>query len=467
MAGMSTAAIESGAASDMAALGPVHAGAVVQTCPKVVLEIGVFFDGTGNNEQNAQTGGEGSYANARSNVSLLKDLYYNDGNRYDVTNACGGYERRYRSRYVQGIGTETGEEDDIWGSAMGIGERGVENRVITAATDVGQMINQLSPGVEPEEVVLDVFGFSRGAAAARHFVNGFNAGRLDYKRFGWVDLMPLLGWTNDKHARLPKDRNIRIRFLGIFDTVAAIAGDVTADNGDVDVHLKASSAETIYHLTAEDEIRHSFSLNDNQPSGGEVERLAGVHSNIGGGYPANFKERPVIRLPSTGMAYTQAQAQAAQAAAVARLRSTMVADAAVFIGEGWITPADLPGAWELEATPIETEIVSYGNTYSTHYKWKVLTRLNRPWIRHELSRIAMKKMYDKATASDVPMKSYPNSGEYVIPGDLTSASAAIVKRNFTHHSSNYNEIYPVIGAPMRERRGRSRKVHPNQPGRAK
>ena len=72
MAGMSTAAIESGAASDMAALGPVHAGAVVQTCPKVVLEIGVFFDGTGNNEQNAQTGGEGSYANARSNVSLLK-----------------------------------------------------------------------------------------------------------------------------------------------------------------------------------------------------------------------------------------------------------------------------------------------------------------------------------------------------------------------------------------------------------
>ena len=43
MAGMSTAAIESGAASDMAALGPVHAGAVVQTCPKVVLEIGVFL----------------------------------------------------------------------------------------------------------------------------------------------------------------------------------------------------------------------------------------------------------------------------------------------------------------------------------------------------------------------------------------------------------------------------------------
>ncbi|WP_298262214.1 DUF2235 domain-containing protein [uncultured Litoreibacter sp.] len=466
MAGMSSAAIESGAAADMEEIGSAHAGGVVQSCPKVTLEIGVFFDGTGNNEKNAETGGEGSYSNARSNVSLLKDLYWNEP-RHDTKTSCDTWETRHRSLYVQGIGTETGEEDDIWGSAMGIGERGVENRVIEAALDVGEMINRLSPGVEPKEVILDVFGFSRGAAAARHFVNGFNAGRLDYQRVGMIDLIPLLGWINDKHATLPKDRNIRIRFLGIFDTVAAIAGDLTADNGDVDVHLKAASADTIYHLTAEDEIRHSFSLNDNQPGGGEVERLAGVHSNVGGGYPKNFKERPVIKLPTTGMSMSRAQAEAAQVAAVARLRATMLADAAVFISEGWITAADLPDAWELEKTAIEIEVVAYGPAVQTYYKWSVLTRMNRPWIRHELSRLAMKKMYDKAKSSGVPMKDYPDSGEYAIPEDLSSASPAVIKRDFTHHSANYNDIYPVIGAPMRERAGRVRKVHPNQTGRAK
>lgn len=462
MAGMSQAAIESGASADMAALGSAHAGAVVQTCPKVILEIGVFFDGTGNNERNAQVGGgEGSFANARSNVSLLKELYYEGGDSYDERNACGGYAKRYSRLYVRGIGTSDDEEDDTWGMAMGVGRRGVENRVIRAALDVGQIINRLSPGIEPEEVVLDVFGFSRGAAAARHFVNGFNAGRLDYTRWGLF---------NDIHARLPEGRKIRLRFLGIFDTVAAIGTNANdANNQDVNVHLKGSSAETIFHLTANDEIRHSFSLNDNQPGGGEVERLPGVHSNVGGGYHQNFVEEPVIKMPDTGMATSRAAAQTQQAQRVTALRGRAMADAAVFVSEGWITAADVPTSWDVQPDGIETVYVpgSMFSPGSTYYTWKVKTRLKRPWMRHELSRIALKKMYDKAVASDVPMDPMPSGGEYGIPADLQSASAAVKKRNFTHHSANYNDIYPIIGAPMREGARRRRTVHPNQPGRAK
>jgi len=462
MAGMSTAAIESGAAADMAALGSAQAGAVVQTCPKVVLEIGVFFDGTGNNERNAQVGGtEGSYANARSNVSLLKDLYYPGGDRYDERNACGGYAKRYSRLYVQGIGTSDDEEDDLWGMAMGVGERGVENRVIRAALDVGQIINRLSPGIEPEEIVLDVFGFSRGAAAARHFVNGFNAGQLDYSRWGLF---------NDIHARLPEGRNVRLRFVGIFDTVAAIGTNANdADNQDVNVHLNSGSADTIFHLTANDEIRHSFSLNDNQPSGGEVERLPGVHSDVGGGYHQNFPEEPVIKLPDTGLATSRAAAQAQQSQRVASLRARATTDVAVFVAEGWITAADVPTAWDVQPDALEIVHVpgSIFSSGSIYYSWKVQTRLKRPWVRHELSRIALKKMHEKAVSSDVPMNALPTAGDYAIPAGLESASAAVKKRDFTHYSSNYNDVYPIIGAPMREGAGRRRTIHPNRPGLAK
>ncbi|SFR64867.1 T6SS phospholipase effector Tle1-like catalytic domain-containing protein [Litoreibacter janthinus] len=461
--GMTPQQINEMAAPDMAALFTQgQAGNVVQTCPKVILEIGVFFDGTGNNERNAQVGGtEGSFANARSNVSLLKELYYPGGDQYDERNACGGYAKRYSRLYVQGIGTSNDEEDDLWGMAMGVGERGVENRVIRAALDVGQIINRLSPGIEPEEIVLDVFGFSRGAAAARHFVNGFNAGQLDYSRWGLF---------NDIHARLPEGRNVRLRFVGIFDTVAAIGTNANdANNQDVNVHLNSGSADTIFHLTANDEIRHSFSLNDNQPGGGEVERLPGVHSDVGGGYHQNFREEPVIKLPDTGMATSRAAAQTQQTQRVALLRSRAMADAAVFVAEGWITPADVPTAWDIQPDGIELVHVpgSMFSPGSTYYTWKVQTRLKRPWVRHELSRIALKKMYEKAVASDVPMNALPTSGDYAIPAGLEGASAAIKKRNYTHHSANYNDVYPIIGAPMREGAGRRRTIHRNQAGLAK
>jgi hypothetical protein len=461
---MTPAQINETAAPDMAALSSQgEAGNVVQTCPKVTLEIGVFFDGTGNNEMNAQVGqgkGEGSFSNALTNVSLVKDLYYSGGDRYDERNSCGGYAKRYHRLYVQGIGTLQGDDDDTLGSAMGVSTRGVENRVINAAIDVGHVINRLSPGVEPEEVVLDVFGFSRGAAAARHFVNGFNAGRLDYTRWGLF---------NDVHAKLPEGRNVRIRFVGIFDTVAAIAADMTSDNWDVNVHLKGSSADNIFHISAKDEIRHTFSLNDNQPGGGDVKRMNGVHSDIGGGYHRLFKERPVVKPHDTGIATSYAAAQAQQSAKIAQLRATAIADASVFIAEGWITAADVPTAWELEAGPIEVN-TTMGSMYSVgnvYYSWSIKTRMNRPWIRHELARLALKEMYDKAASSEVPLDPMPTTGNYEIPGDLASASAAKIKRDFTHYSSNYNDVYPIIGSPMRERAGRVRKVHPNDTGLAK
>lgn len=61
----------------------------------------------------------------------------------------------------------------------------------------------------PGSVVVDVFGFSRGAAAARHFIN--------------------------KLLALNLGRPLRVGFVGLFDTVAAIGSaadglDTSDDN---------------------------------------------------------------------------------------------------------------------------------------------------------------------------------------------------------------------------------------------
>jgi len=120
------------------------------------------------------------------------------------------------------------------------------------------MINALSPGVEPREVILDVFGFSRGAAASRYFVNCFRQGFVRY----WVN------YVLPRYAYLPEGRNVRFRFDGIFDTVAAIGRGTNDRHGDVNVDLSAAQADQIYHLTAQHEYRENFRLNHNILGGG-------------------------------------------------------------------------------------------------------------------------------------------------------------------------------------------------------
>ncbi|MBP5090765.1 DUF2235 domain-containing protein, partial [Pseudomonas chlororaphis] len=106
---------------------------------QVALRIGVFFDGTGNNASNSAMGQicgaqhaieakdldgsckpymrdpESSYGNDVSNVKRLSDLYYS-------SREIEGRElqkRAFRSIYVEGIGTQTGEKDSLITSGTG------------------------------------------------------------------------------------------------------------------------------------------------------------------------------------------------------------------------------------------------------------------------------------------------------------------------------------------------------------
>ncbi|QDC09484.1 DUF2235 domain-containing protein [Oceanicola sp. D3] len=445
------------------------AGTVAQSCPRVTLEIGVFFDGTGNNAANVRGPSSrisDSYNSALSNVVLLHDRYIIDSASWP-RNSCG-YAIKRGAIYKQGIGTTAGESDwwptNKYGAAVGMGPTGVESRVYAACLDVGTKIMELSPGVEPEEVVLDVFGFSRGAAAARYFVNCFRQGYIVY---------------NGNKASLPEGRNVRIRFVGVFDTVAAIGDGTDDDNGDVNVHMKTAQADAIMHLTAEHEYRTNFRLNHNHPGGGPYQELPGAHSDIGGGY-SSTEDEVLVERARTRTFYSREQAEAARAVDAARALRERTSLESFYVSEGWIEPGDPQGALRNEPsqiierrTPGLAGLVSKTYTYTTG-----------AWLKREvqlgLSRIALAIMHDKALAASVPLDGLPGTEAYTIPGDLqpmatilraggrpSEAMKRTALRKFGHMSSNYDSIGMAPTPAPNGASGFKRVIYWNEAGKAK
>lgn len=307
----------------------------------LTVRMGLFFDGTGNNTDNALWGREqreqhinnwmkkcgadapealqamqdaceapdgveveGSGTNELTNVQKLKDLYIDDEFEKEFLYQIG--------EYIQGIGTSleapTDEEgmdgDDLIGSATGRGDTGVESRVEEGYIKIIENFKELHwPKIENiydgiGKFEFETFGFSRGAAAARHCVNQILLEKDNpveaYIKEVYTDipLHPDFDWQNNNHCH--------VRFVGIFDTVAAIGlisdmGNANNDNnGDVKLYLDSKRVGKVVHLTAHprDEFRHNFSLNhlnnaSSDPSSDFFEMaLPGVHSDVGGGYPS-------------------------------------------------------------------------------------------------------------------------------------------------------------------------------------
>jgi len=302
----------------------------------ITLRIGVFFDGTGNNLANAAVteqcrqddltlldertlgevvdycrahgfdGSEGngfftqtpdnSYGNAPSNVARLFDLYQDD-----ATRSLTEDERSASIKaYLEGIGTSSGEEDSVYGQATGMGDTGVVARVMqspdTISIQLG-LFTESNPGVQVDALEFDIFGFSRGAAAARHFANellkangGVLAGLLRPGQFG---LSEDFEWSG--HAC--------INFIGLFDTVAAVADPMRWDfspadhlNPGVNLYLPPGCARKVVQLTARDEMRWNFALNSVAPHHQEI-ALPGAHSDIGGGYLPIAREKLILSRP--------------------------------------------------------------------------------------------------------------------------------------------------------------------------
>ncbi|WP_429128092.1 T6SS phospholipase effector Tle1-like catalytic domain-containing protein [Aeromonas media] len=285
------------------------------------LRIGVFFDGTGNNTRNAQAGlqkvekwlletcsdpaqrekelrgcqmgqspVEGSSANDVTNVWKLREQYRIGEETLSARAYISGIGTRdpvsgkdtlvYRSddTFTQGLDLDLGGENtSIIGKVM----QACEFK-ITEGIELG--LGRVLPDIDCiHRIEFDVFGFSRGAAAARHFVNV-----IDQK----ADHPLVKAIANNPNIRLKAGfdwasrGDVRFTFVGLFDTV------VSSYNSRVNVNLKADCAQRVVHLTAQDEVRKHFPLSriidrnteSDIPTHFTELALPGAHSDIGGGY---------------------------------------------------------------------------------------------------------------------------------------------------------------------------------------
>ena len=144
--------------------------------------------------------------------------------------------------YQPGVGTRFGWLGRLIGAITGAGGR----KRVGEALDAFHRI-QLSG-----DSIVDIVGFSRGAALALHFANALPSGTP-------------------------------IRFLGLFDTVPSFG--IPGNNIDLGWNLKFPPAvEHCCHAMALHETRYNFPLHrlDPNPRLNEV-WFRGVHSDIGGG----------------------------------------------------------------------------------------------------------------------------------------------------------------------------------------
>ncbi|QUJ78130.1 DUF2235 domain-containing protein [Sulfitobacter albidus] len=485
---MSTPSVsQQAAASNQSSGAAGTAGNTAATCPATKLEIGVFFDGTNNNTANVAAGerGEGaggaSYDNGRSNVSLLSDLYKRKSDDWEQDGT--GYCKKFGRIYVSGIGTTDNvsdyRPDNIAGATFGTGPSGVEARVFQACLDLGHLITQLSGGNEPEEITVDVFGFSRGAAAARYFVNCFRQGFIKYNAVDWSIWRGI--HIDENEASVPEGRNVVFRFVGIFDTVAAIGLGTNDDNGPVNVHCSSAQAEMIYHLTAANEYRENFRLNHNKPGGGQTRELPGAHSDVGGGYRAG-PENVLLESAQDRTFHSRAQAEAARSVDIAAARKAQTAQTSFWVSEGWIEPGNPSGALQNMPTEIVERRVRgvTGLMLGAHtYTYTNSLRMQRDHVKAGLNTIPLRIMYNKAIAQKVPFKSFPSGSLYAPPSDMpagvaarmisggepTEAERRALLQGWGHISSRRDSFIDRLGfAPDV---GFQRVIYPNEPGKAK
>ena len=280
----------------------------------VKVKAAIFFDGTGNNQSNIKRrlkdssymkpswhqsdDDRASYAQYYSNVAILYFMH--------KKNVPG---ERIASVYVEGIGTTNDGDDDTPGGGFGSGPTGIVDRVTEGINNLSDAVNKLyKPNKEYlEELTVYAFGFSRGAAAARHFC----ARRCNSQKRA-NNICQALGVT---------PAVVTIKFVGLFDSVSsfdetenkpgdaewatkarhhASDSDKEFRNDVPELHLTFDADPqvlNVMHLAAADEYRLNFSLTTigsavRQGKGLDV-RLPGAHSDIGGGYANNLLEERV------------------------------------------------------------------------------------------------------------------------------------------------------------------------------
>lgn len=274
----------------------------------VNITVGLFFDGTGNNRKNVshrEAGNSEVYQKVSGTKMYWQDntSYENDRTNVDHLEKMYKKQALYFSIYVEGIGTSDDNFDNVPNMGTGTGVTGVRAKVRRGCEELVKQIKARS-SKNIDTLTVDVFGFSRGAAAARNFVYEITRGPYKAKKSETEDNTTLYydadGFPAAKeempargqfgvHLELKKLKvsRVKIRFAGLYDTVSAFG--IKHSNDLTELNLNAiDQASNIVHLTAADEHREKFELTS-VSTGIEIS-LPGVHSDVGGSYRDNVNE---------------------------------------------------------------------------------------------------------------------------------------------------------------------------------
>lgn len=209
------------------------------------------FDGTWNSVAKNQ----GEYGK-NTNVVKFAELY--DG-RLSVMRKEGEPAKRTLDDdfYRSGVGTRLGVIGKIFGGALGFGGHA---RIAEAKRSVAE---HFARGDE----VIDIVGFSRGAALALHFTNSLKG----------ASFMNASG----------QKAEAKIRFLGLWDLVAAFGipldlGPIHFNRINLGYRLKLGDhVEYCFHAVSIDEPRKAFRVT--RVDNGYQVWFRGAHSDVGGG----------------------------------------------------------------------------------------------------------------------------------------------------------------------------------------
>ncbi|MFJ3487212.1 T6SS phospholipase effector Tle1-like catalytic domain-containing protein [Pseudomonas sp. NPDC090202] len=403
----------------------------------VTVRIGIFFDGTGNNRVNSQIGADcqamaeiynhahikecggrhsdpnSSYSNDFTNIARLVTLYRQQPK---AINRGEGF-KVYAAVYVSGAGTTSGRRDSVSGLGWGRGATGVLAKVSRAVKKIAEVLagfEQDNPGCVIAALELDIFGFSRGAASARHLANevlkqcrGAMDAVLDQRK---LPLAADFSWGNG---------SVRLKVIGLFDTVAAIGG--IADLGNVrdsvnsrvNLYLSPGCAQQVLHLVAADEHRRNFALNSVTPSWPKEIVLPGSHSDIGGGYHPQAREkvaltRPRRSLVSVGTPFDETE-----------VWLQTHADLADVDGQHWLDADDASAS-------IAVECVERMGQRSHGVKTVVASVVLERQVFGHLSRVYLRVMHALALDEGVPFEPVPDTPELSLPAELQDIALKLV-----------------------------------------
>jgi hypothetical protein len=292
------------------------------------IKLNIFFDGTQNNKTNTEAGKD------HENSNHDDDSYTND-----FSNVARGFDATDPTAenqvcvYIEGIGTENLESETTLfgkmpnnsGIPLGEGDRGVKAKVTKACVQAAKDLEKYKGKVATLKV--NVYGFSRGSTAARHFLHVANTpAQTNQPMFSDQETaIPPYGLKATTYLKTEKSdvlvqrhgyfgaclaekkvfpENIVFNFVGLYDTVAAYGMDHRGtkipgtsiniiDNDTKQLGLDAiKKASFVLQFAANDEHRDNFDLTNIDSAGvrGVEFTLPGVHSDIGGCYVENNEE---------------------------------------------------------------------------------------------------------------------------------------------------------------------------------